>query len=98
MPKLTQRLTRLEKAIHAIYGRCHLCYGCPVAAVHVMYEPDPHGPGLRKTGECYLAADDEDRITDDLRCRQCGAEAVQLHLMDIAGNRPNPTGRRVGAV
>jgi hypothetical protein len=100
MPKLTQRLDRLEKAIDVLGGggTCRLCYGHPVAAIHVMHEPDPHGPGFRKTGECYLAMDDGDRITDDLRCRECGAEAVQLHLMDIVGIGAKPAGRPVCAV
>ena len=100
MPKLTQRLDRLEKAIDVLGGggTCRLCYGHPVAAIHVMHEPDPHGPGFRKTGECYIAIDDADRIDDDLRCRRCGAEAVQLHLMDTAGISAQPRGRRVCAV
>ena len=87
MPKLTQRLDRLEKAIDVLGngGSCRLCYGHPVAAIHVMHEPDPNGPGFRKTGDCYLAKGDEDRITDDLTCRQCSTTAVQLHLMDIVG-------------
>ena len=57
MPKLTQRLDRLEKAIHvlSVGGTCRLCYGHPIAAIQVVYEPDPHGPGFRKTGDCYLA-------------------------------------------
>ena len=96
MPKLIQRLPRLEKAIHAIGGgrTCRLCYGHPVAVIHVMHELDPNGPGFRKTGECYLANHDCDRITDDLRCRECGAEAVQVHLRN-GGVGPKPEGRRV---
>ncbi len=88
---------RLEKVAYELGGSgvCQLCYGHPAAAIHVMYEPDPHGPGLRKTGECYLLEGYESRITDDLRCPQCGAPAVQLHLMTIVGIGPNPQGRRV---
>ena len=99
MPKLMQRLDRLERALRTLdgAGTCRLCYGHPVAAIRVMYEPDPHGPGFRKTGECCLAMDDANRITDDLRCRECGAEAVQVHLMDIVGSRSKPEGRRLSA-
>ena len=97
MPKLIQRLGRLEKALHELGGggTCRLCCGHPIAVVDVMHEPDPHGPGFRETGECYLAMDDGNQITDDLRCRECGAEALQLHVMTIVGIGPKPEGRRV---
>ena len=99
MPKLTQRLDRLEKAIDALAGgTCRLCYGHPAAMIHVMHEPDQHGPGYRKTGECYLVEGDERRVTDDLRCRQCGAQAAQIQLMMIVGIGPEPQGRRVSEV
>lgn len=92
MPKLTQRLARLEKATCAIGGgiACRLCHDSPVAVVRVMHEKDPHGPGLRKTGECYLLAkDDGERLTDDLRCRECGAEAIPSAPV---GHRRHPPG------
>ena len=98
MPRVRPRLDRIEKAMWALGGgTCRLCYGDPLAAIHVMYEPDSKGPGLRKTGECYLVRGSEERITDDLRCRACGAEAVQLHLMTNVGVY-QPEGRRVCAV
>jgi hypothetical protein len=99
MPKLTQRLGRLEKALHELGGggTCRLCYGDLIAVVHVMHEPDPYGPGFRETGDCYLAMEN-DSITDDLRCRECGAEADQLQVMTIVGIGPKPEGRRVCAV
>jgi hypothetical protein len=96
MPKLAQRLNRLEQTVREVaHGArtCRLCYGSPVVAIHVMHEPDH--PGFRKTGECYLAVEDGDRITDDLRCRECRAAAVQIHLMSIRGAHPAPEGRLV---
>ena len=95
MSKLAQRLDRLEKAAkkHRV-GVCKLCYGHPIAAIQVMHEPDPNGPGFRKTGEGYLLEHDSDRIGDDLCCRRCGAPATQIHL--ITGDHgQKPKGRRV---
>jgi hypothetical protein len=74
---------------------CRLCYGSPVAAIRVVYEPDPNGPGYRKTGEYYLMDDDDNRVTDELRCRECGMEAIQIHLMSSADIGSKPKGRRV---
>jgi hypothetical protein len=99
MSKINQRLDRLEKAFNGMGGGiCRLCYGHPIATIEVMHERDPDGPGYRKTGDCYLMQGDERRITDDLRCLECGAEAVQLHLMTTVGTGPEPQGRRVCAV
>ena len=99
MPRITQRLNQLEKTLRGLTGGvCQLCFGHPVAAIHVMCEPDPKGPGYRKIGERYLSAGDERRITDDLRCWQCGAEARQTHLMTLVGIGLEPEGRRVCAV
>jgi hypothetical protein len=83
---VTYRLRKLGKAVHGLgVGRCRVCYGHPVATVHVMYAADRHSPGFRKTGDAYLVEGDAGRVTDGLRCRACGAEADQLHLMTIAG-------------
>jgi hypothetical protein len=99
MPRITQRLDQLEKALRALGGgACQLCFGHPVVAVHVMCEPDPTRPGFRENGERYLSAGDERRITDDLRCQQCGAEARQTHLMRLVGIGAEPEGRRVCGV
>jgi hypothetical protein len=93
---LRHRLKRLEDSVKSIGGGvCPMCCGYPMAAVEVMHERDPHGPGFRPTGERYLAHEDEGRITDDLRCRQCGKEAFQVHLMSVVGIGPKPEGRRV---
>jgi hypothetical protein len=99
MSRINQRLDRLEKAYKGMGGGvCRLCYGHPIARIKVMREQDPDGPGFRKTGECYLMEGEENRVTDDLRCVACGAEALQIHLMAIVGIGPEPTGRRVCAV
>src|SRR5215207_7324008 len=96
MTKIAQRLDRLERATERSgVAVCRMCYGYPFAAIHVMYASDPNGPGLRRTGECYLVENDVERTTDDLRCRQCGAPAVQMHLMTSAEGPFKPTGRRV---
>lgn len=92
---ITGRLRRLEKVVGELgAGVCRTCHGRPFAAIRIMHEPDPDGPGFRKTGECFLVEGEEDRVADDLRCRACGAEAVQLHLIDIVGIGAAPTGKR----
>lgn len=98
MPGFIQRLDRLEKRIrHLNGGVCRQCYGHPIAAIRIMYESDPMGPGLRRTGE-YILLDAEGRVTDDLRCRQCGAEAQQTHLISLIDVEREPAGRRICAV
>ena len=99
MPRITQRVDRLEKALRGLGGGiCQLCFGNPVVAIQVMHEPDPTGPGYRKNGECYLLPDRDGDITDDLRCRGCRAAARQTHLITDVGIGPKPEGRRVCAV
>lgn len=93
---LRARMTRLEAtAARRGMGRCRLCYGHPFAVVIVVHEPDSDGPGFRETGDCYLAEGDEDRVTDGLCCRACGARAVQAHLVTTIGTGPAPKGRRL---
>lgn len=92
---LKNRLARLAKAARDLGGGvCRLCYGHPVAGIQIMWEDDPDGPGLRKTGECYLL-DHEDRITDDLRCARCGTPAAQVHLMCLVDIGPKPDCRLI---
>ena len=93
--RFATKLGQLEKAAAKRgFATCRLCYGHPLASILVMHDRDPDGPGFRKTGDYYLL-EGEDRLSDDLRCRRCGTEAVQLHLMDIAGIPPMPQGRLV---
>lgn len=95
MLRLMQRLNQLEKAMHNVGGgKCPLCFGYPVAVLDIMHERDPNGPGFRKTGERFLI-DETDRITDDLRCRCCGARAQEVHLMASVGIGPLRQGRRL---
>jgi hypothetical protein len=99
MPRITQRLDRLEKLLGRLDGGiCQFCFGHPVVAIQVMHEPHPTGPGYRKNGECYLLPDRDGDITDDLRCRGCGAAARQTRLMTLVDIGPEPEGRRVCAV
>jgi hypothetical protein len=94
MATITQRLNRLESTLRKLgAGVCQLCHGNPFVAIHIMYEAT--GSGFRPTGVRYLARDGDRRVTDDLRCRQCGAEARQTHLMTLVGVGPEPGGRRV---
>jgi hypothetical protein len=67
----------------------------PVVAIHVMIDDDPHGPGMRETGQRFIHSGDEAQTTDDLRCRGCGAKAREIHLMTVAGIGPTPTGRQI---
>ena len=98
MSKVNSRLGRIERNICRLGGGvCPLCWGEPHATIRVMHERDPNGLGFRKTGDCFLI-DDDNRITDDLRCRRCGTRALQCHLMAIGGIGPKPEGRRVCAV
>src|SRR5688500_18125474 len=86
MSTLNKRLAQLEKAVRDTGGaRCTLCHGYPVAMIFVTHEPDPNGPGFRKTGQRFLAEGDHDRITDDLRCRACGRETAVAHIMWTSG-------------
>ena len=79
-----QRLARLERAVKDFYGRpCTLCWGEPVAAVRVEWEEDPDGPGLRETGVRAVVEGHRERVTDDLRCRRCGAEARVVWLEEL---------------
>jgi hypothetical protein len=98
MPRLTQRLNRLEKAFRASGGGvCRLCYGTPIAAILIEYEDSPDRPGFHPTGRRYLDTTSEDRVTDELRCRRCGAQAKQTHLMTLVDIDPPPKGRRICA-
>jgi hypothetical protein len=96
---LGSRLQRLRHAVNRCGGgRCGLCYGHPMAVVHLWYEPAPDGSGPRSTGQYYLDEELENRLTEDLRCQRCGTRAVkQVILTDIAGIDPPPTGRRLAA-
>jgi hypothetical protein len=66
----------LEKAAKAVTDRpCKLCYGKRHAAVIQEWEIDPDGPGFRRTGRCWMTADEARRVTPDLRCAGCGVAA-----------------------
>lgn len=96
MPALTRRLAKLETTISRLggCGRCRLCHGYPFATIYVMYELDQHG--FHKTGECFLKADEGDRLTDDLCCIECGRAADCGLQMTVIGIGPKPAiGRRV---
>ena len=89
MAGLSRRLDRLERAVAAMGGGvCRLCWGHPFAAVHVLHVVDVEGPGFRRTGERYLMAGEERRVTEDLRCRACGRGAVAIELMDVLSEGP----------
>jgi hypothetical protein len=96
---LKHRLARLEEAVGALGGGlCSLCSGYPFARVQVIHEHNPDGPGYRKTGGLFLAEGDETRVTDDLRCRKCGADAARVLMFTVVGIGPAPEGRRICAV
>src|SRR4051812_19995235 len=96
MARITQRLSRLERGARELgAGRCPLCDGHPMAVLYDMHEPDPNGPGYRRTGECYLVTDYGSNLTDDLHCTACGAEAAQMRVIRNVRTGPVPTGRRV---
>ena len=97
MPKLTQRLVRLERTVGRVAGAvvCPMCRGYPHAAIHVMCESDPNGPGMRATGERYLVSGHEERIGPDLRCLRCGEDAEQVHLISLHSLNPASRGPRV---
>lgn len=61
--------------------------------MHALHVHDADGPGFRRTGERYLLAGEERRVTDDLRCAACGRMAVVVELMDVLseGRRPGET-------
>ena len=81
-----QRLARLEKEVRLFGSRpCALCWGLPVVTVEVELERDPEGPGFRRTGVQTVNEWHTARITDDLRCRRCGAQAAVTLLMLIKG-------------
>lgn len=87
MAGLSRRLERLEKAVASLGGGvCRVCWGHPFAAVHVLHVAD--GPGFRPTGERYLLAGEERRVTEDLRCRACGQAAVAIELTDVLSAEP----------
>src|SRR5690242_7648336 len=77
---LRHRLGRLERTANRLGagGPCRLCWGTPVALMTRVLERDPHGPGFRVVGERLLDNVDHGRLTDDLRCRRCGAPAVRV--------------------
>jgi hypothetical protein len=95
MPRLTQRLDRLEKTFRTSGGgTCRLCYGMPMATVQAIHEEHPIGGGFRPTGERYLQ---DDRVTDDLRCKGCGTAVRVYMLMSLVGI-DRPAGRRLPAL
>jgi len=49
--------------------------------VRVELDDDSDCPGFRETGVRKVR--DSARITDDLRCRRCGAEAQVTLLMEL---------------
>lgn len=49
--------------------------------MRVELDADPEGPGFRETGVRVVL--NSDRVTDDLRCSRCGAEAQVTLLMDL---------------
>ncbi len=83
-----QRLARLERAVKDFCGRpCTLCWGLPMAVVREEGEDDPDGPGLRRASRSLLESD-RHRVTDDLRCRRCGAKARVVVLETVKGLDP----------
>ena len=80
-----QRLAKLERALKDFCARpCTFCWGDPFAALREEWEDDPDGPGFRR-GSRTLLEEDLRRITDDLRCRRCGAKAKVFLLQTIKG-------------
>ena len=76
---MRRRIVELEKAVRELGGReCPLCQGWPWAVVYEEWEPDPDGPGYRRTGRRRVK--DPDRVTDDLRCPRCGTPARKTIL------------------
>src|SRR5688500_17148455 len=97
MAELRRRLIRLEKTFGSAAAAvpCPLCHGYPHVAIHVMYESDPNGPGIRATGERYVVGGGEERVGPDLRCLRCGEAAEQVHLITLDRLNPVPRGLRV---
>ena len=74
---IRHRLTNLEKALRIRTDHpCPLCFGHPVCVEDVR-GGDP--PGHRRPIER-----DRARVTDDFRCRSCGAWAVVITFPRVA--------------
>jgi hypothetical protein len=84
---LRHRIARLEELLSVADDKCPLCGGFPVVTVYVIHQRTAQG--FRKTGECWLDKDYEDRITgdaiDELRCAQCGTLARRGCEMVVLG-------------
>jgi hypothetical protein len=51
-----------------------------------VLQPNPGGRGFRVLGERLVDAADRERLTDDLRCRRCGAPAVRVVAAGVFGS------------
>ena len=80
-----QRLAKLERELRQFARRpCTLCWGDPIAAVEEELETDPDGPGMRSIGRTLLEPY-RDRVTQEFRCRRCGAQAKVVVLERLTG-------------
>jgi hypothetical protein len=83
---LKHGLGRLERAAAKLAGgACPVCRGDPFVVVRRTIQADPEGSELRVVDERLEDEADRARLTDDLRCRRCGAPAEVTTLVFMAG-------------
>jgi len=79
--RISGRIVQLERAAKASgMGVCRLCYGRPRVTIHERLIDAPNGPGCSRIRD-PLDAEDQERLTADLRCRRCAKPAEVLILL-----------------
>jgi hypothetical protein len=79
---MASRLGKIEQmAKEKRIGVCSLCRGYPTVMLHERLAPKEDGPGCRTIRQ-DLSAGDLERVTEDYRCRQCGAQAELVILRE----------------
>jgi hypothetical protein len=85
--KLTSKLRRLERAVHATHdGQCPLCFGRNRQAFTPRFfiQPGNDAPVMDGVTSCY---------DDNGRCRRCGAAAKDIIVVvpGVGGVTPSPS-------